>query len=159
MQLTREPHSGFTITCRQEHTKIDTYPILKEDKVYVMFSNFGNGTERKSDFRVVVTWDDVKLLVENFAAARQPEAWYIRWWMRERTTWNSLKKMIALFAGEKVDGHWFWSGNLMREWKAPVEAVKVHRWIETGPTHQDAADAISAMTMATALAAKEEAFA
>jgi hypothetical protein len=53
----------------------DSVHRLKDDlEVRILFKNFGLGSERTSDFRVELGWDDVDKFIVEFATMKHPKA-------------------------------------------------------------------------------------
>ena len=70
MELTRLGHSGYS----QAVDAVGFNPEPDKSAVRQIFRNFGNGSDRTSDFVVEVTWDDVETCISEFIRNKHPEA-------------------------------------------------------------------------------------
>jgi hypothetical protein len=65
----------FQIGAASARKKEDAVYISRENsEVWVVFRNVGLGSEKTSDFRIEIDWDDVSKLMEEFASMKHPKA-------------------------------------------------------------------------------------
>jgi hypothetical protein len=62
---------------------------VSEDVIYVHFNNFGLGSEKTSDFRLEMSWDDFESLFKLFVLQRNPKATS---WLRARSLATAARR-------------------------------------------------------------------